>query len=262
MTESTTKTENKVADMAPLVRRVREFLDGRKKQTTVVEKPIGAVTLAGEFGFTEKKKGKPEVILSEDTAVELGHPSTASKHILLVTFQSELINNGRISIVGPNLDALDGSKKHPFAQVIMIAAYPGRAPDPFELDNAQFLMHRLPGYMVRSVPGRLWVRISDAGRAKELTLKTVGSALIAAYMGDFEGVAGAEVVFVTSSDEDVETLSRVATEAEILSGRHKKLVLGVDGEVECTELNCDTCDEQETCDSLRDVVIKRRKRRK
>lgn len=262
MTESPTKTENKAADMAPLVGRVREFLDERKEQTTVLEKPIGAVTLAGEFGFTEKKKGTPEVILAEDTAVELGHPSTASKHILLVTSQRELINHGRISIVGKDLNAMDKNKKHPFAQVIMIAAHPGRPPDPFELDNAQFLMHRLPGYMVRSVPGRLWVRIGKKALDTGLTLKTVGSALIAACMGDFEEVESAEVVFVTSGADEVEALTRVATEANILAGRHKKLVLGVDGEVECTELNCDTCDEQETCDSLRDIVIKRRKQRK
>ena len=91
---------------------------------------------------------------------------------------------------------------------------------------------------------------------------TVGSALIAAYTHDFEGVEGVEVVFVTSSSADVEALSQISTEASILAGRHKKLVLGVDGEVECRELNCETCDEQPVCDSLRDIVIKRRSRRK
>ena len=47
----------------------------------------------------------------------------------------------------------------------MLAVKPGETPDPFETDNTQYLMHRLSGYMVRSVPGRLWVRISKAGRA-------------------------------------------------------------------------------------------------
>jgi hypothetical protein len=66
-------------------------------------------------------------------------------------------------------------------------------------------------------------------------------------------------VFVTSSNDDVQALAQIATEAGILAGRHKKLVLGVDGDVECFELNCKTCDEKPVCDSLRDIVIKRRK---
>jgi hypothetical protein len=60
----------------------------------------------------------------------------------------------------------------------------------------------------------------------------------------------------------VEALSQVSTEAAILSGRHKKLVLGVDGEVECRELNCETCDEKPVCDGLRDIVIKRRREKR
>ena len=95
-----------------------------------------------------------------------------------------------------------------------------------------------------------------------MTLKTVGSALIAAYTDDFQVIEGAEVVFVTSSSDDVNALSQISTEVNILAGRHKKLALGVDGEVECQDLNCDTCDEQPVCDSLRDIVIKRRDKNK
>ncbi|MBW2527774.1 MAG: hypothetical protein JRI23_26575 [Deltaproteobacteria bacterium] len=47
-----------------------------------------------------------------------------------------------------------------------------------------------------------------------------------------------------------------------MAGHHKKLSLGVDGELECSDLDCDSCDEQEVCDSLRDVIIKRRRRRR
>jgi hypothetical protein len=81
---------------------------------------------------------------------------------------------------------------------------------------------------------------------------------MAAYTNDFSAVQSTEVVFVTRSEEDVEALRQIATEANILSGRHKKLFLGADGDIECSELNCETCDEKPVCDSLRDVVIKRR----
>jgi CO dehydrogenase/acetyl-CoA synthase beta subunit len=105
----------------------------------------------------------------------------------------------------------------------------------------------------------MWVRVSQKARARGLTLKTIGSALTAAYTGDFEGVMGAEVVFVTSSRRDVEALAQVATEADILAGRHKKLAIGVDGEIECEDLDCEDCADKQVCDSLRDIAIKRRR---
>ncbi len=250
-----------VADMAPLVGRVHAFLAERAAAATSCDAPYDPSVLAQRFGFSERRKGRPEVILGEDVALELGHPSTASMAIVLLSHEPELIHPGRISIVGPDLDEMPKGERHPFAQVVMLAVRPGRTPDPFEVDNTQYLMHRLSGYMVRSVPGRLWVRISRAGRAAGLTLKTLGSALMAAYKNDFEEVEGVEVVFVTSSSDDVNALSQISTEANILAGRHKKLVLGVDGEVECEELNCETCDEKPVCDSLRDIVIKRRSKR-
>ncbi len=256
--ELAAKKQNVVADMAPLLGRVHEFLAKRAGSTRSCDVPCDPSTLSRKFGFSGKRKGRPEVILGEDVAMELGHPATASQAIVLLSHKPGLVQTGRISIVGPDLDEMQSEGRHPFAQVVMLAVRPGQTPDPFEVDNTQYLMHRLSGYMVRSVPGRLWVRISKAGRAAGLTLKTVGSALIAAYTGDFEEIEGVEVVFVTSNSDDVNALSQISTEANILAGRHKKLVLGVDGEVECEELNCETCDEKPVCDSLRDIVIKRR----
>lgn len=244
--------------MAPLIARVRAFLADRRDPAETCMAPCDLSALAGRFGFAGKREGKAEVILSEETAVELGHPSTASLSIVLISYQTDRVEHGRISIVGPDLDRIEGSAHRPFAQVVMLAVRRDRVPDPFEVDNAQYLMHRLPGYMVRSVPGRLWARIGKKGRAAGLTLKIVGSALIAAYAGDFDGVERAEVLFVTSSRDDVKGLAQIAAEAEILAGRHKKLALGVDGEVECTDLDCESCEEQPVCDNLRDIVIKRR----
>jgi CO dehydrogenase/acetyl-CoA synthase beta subunit len=254
--------EFKVVDMAPLMKRVREFLTDRHNQITSYKEPFDLPMLTRNFGFAERKKGKPEIVLAEDVAVELGHPSTVSQSVVLITFQQELIRQGQVSVVGPDLDELRNSDTHPFAQIVMLALRPSCVPDPFELENTQFLTNRLPGYMVRSVPGRLWVRISKRGQANGLTLKTVGSALITAYSGDFEEIEGVEVIFVTSCKNNVEEISQVAIEANILAGRHKKLVLGMDGKVECTELDCVNCEGKPVCDNLRDIVIKGRSRKK
>jgi CO dehydrogenase/acetyl-CoA synthase beta subunit len=249
-------------DMAPLVASVREFLAERRDKTTTFSTPFDGDTLSRQFGYVGKNKGKANIILSEQVAAELGHPSTASLPIILVTFQKGIVRGGRISIVGPDIDQVEKGHPCPFAQIVMLAVRPGgKMPDPFEIENTQFLTNRLPGYMVRSVPGKMWVRVSEKARAQGLTLKTVGSALTAAYTGDFKDVRDVEVVFVTSSKSDVEALARVAAKAEILAGRHKKLAVAGDGEIECEGLDCESCDEKPVCDSLRDIVRIRRRRK-
>ena len=100
-----TQKQNVIADMAPLVGRVREFLAERTGETASCDAPYDLSTLSERFGFSEKRKGRPEVILGEDVAVELGHPSTASQVLVLLSHQPELVQAGRISIVGPDLDA-------------------------------------------------------------------------------------------------------------------------------------------------------------
>lgn len=247
------------ADMAPLVRRVRTFLAEREDGVTSHDQPMDPQTLSKMFGFTGRGKGRPQIVLAGDTAIELGHPRTASQSMVLMTFQPELVSHNRISIVGPDFEDMREGGQHAFAQVVMLAIRSDRLPDPFDADSAQYLTNRLAGFMVRSVPGRLWVRISRQGRAEGLTLKTIGSALIAAYGGDFKGVEGVEVVFVTSGRDDVEALAQVGVEASILAGKHKKLFLAVDGGIECSELDCDSCDSKQVCDNLRDIAIKRRR---
>jgi len=138
--------------------------------------------------------------------------------------------------------------------------------DPYELELTQYLTNRLPGYMVRSLPGRLWARIGrrEAGRrpGPALGLFDLGKALIAAYQLDFPTITGVEIALVTSNESDLETLAPLCLEADVIAGRHKRLSLGVSGDLDCSELDCENCDEKPVCDNLREVVrIRRRSRR-
>ena len=62
-----------------------------------------------------------------------------------------------------------------------------------------------------------------------------------------------------SGQKGPEALATLANEARVLAGQHKKLVLAADGGVDCLDLNCEACDERALCDSLRDVIVRRRR---
>ncbi len=251
---------------AGLMARLRDYLAARAdRATTIILEPIDRDAFAAETGFAPRRQGKPEVVLGADVALELGHPSTASQALVVTTDRPELVRDRTFTRIGPELHAADpaagagGAPRWPFAQVVLIALAPDARPDPFELESTGFLIHRLPGYMVRSIPGRLWVRISRRGVDSGLTLTTVARALDAAFR-ELPGVAAVEVLMVTGDAADVAALAPIALEAQVLAGRHKKLALSIDGDLECSEMSCETCDEKPVCDDLRDVVRQRRHR--
>lgn len=247
-------------DMSPLIRRVHELCADHERD--VAEQTIESFDLdsfAKQTGFAPRRKGKPEIVLSSDVAVELGHPSTSSQAFVLLTNQTGIVRDKRVTRLGPDFDEMPQGEQRPFGQVVMLGLRPDSAPDPFDLEGVQFLINRLPGYMIRSIPGRLWVRVSKQGRRSGLTLTTVAKALFAAFRGDFPEVEAIEILFVTSRSADVDSLAPIALEANVVAGRHKKLVLSPDGELDCAELSCDTCDEQPVCDDLRDILRHRRR---
>jgi CO dehydrogenase/acetyl-CoA synthase beta subunit len=249
--------------MAPLIRRLRQCVRDYASAPAVQE--LGGFdrrAFAVRTGYAPGGLVRPELVLAPDVALELGHPRTAAQSFVLLCI-GDGVHPGRLTRVGPDLEGLERrpggpTTRHPFAQVVLLCVSPDSPPDPFVLDHAQDLTDRLPGYMVRWVPGRLWARISRAGRRAGLDLTVLGQALMTRYL-ELDGVLAVEVLFITSSSADVEALAPLAHEARILSGQHKKLVLSADGGVDCLDLNCEACDERAICDGLRDVIVRRRR---
>jgi len=250
------------ADMAPLVSRLETWLTTRTAPPSEVRAgSFDRQAFATRVGYWPRGRGSPQVIVGEDVALDLGHPRTASESVVLLTTAVDAVVHGRIRWLGSDLPELPLRSEHAYAQVVILRSRADALPDPFAVEAAQYLTHRLDGYMVRSVPGRLWVRISRAARARGLDFETVGRALVASFTDGFPEIDAVEVVFVTGSVGDVRALGPIAAEARVMAGSHRKLLLAPDGDFECDDLDCDSCQDKPVCDGLREVVIKRRRRR-
>lgn len=258
-TASAPAPEPLLADMAPLIERLRTQV-GTWSPSIEPCANESREAFARRTGFVARRQGRADVVLASQTAVELGHPRTDSCAFVLATWQSGLVHDGRLSRIGSDFSALRPDVLHPIAQIVLLQLRSGPPPDPFGLDTAQYLINRLPGYMVRTVPGRLWVRVATSALRRGLSFSDVARALMFTYREEFPEVVGVEVVVASEGADRIQSLSPLATEAAILAGKHKKLVLQPDGDVECADLSCEACDEKPTCDALRDVVIKRRRR--
>ncbi len=202
----------------------------------------------------------PTVILKEDTFAELGNPVRGSASMVLWTRQFELIQDGLITCIGPDIPDAEGQSL-PFGQVLLLGgagleekALPG-------LERASNLASLLEGYMIRHVPRKLWSRVSREAAAKGFDFETLGRALMAHYKKTFPLLERTEVLFVTSSKEDVEELEGIGLQAKGKSLAIRKLSRTEDGAYECDDLSCEECPEKPTCDSIREVLVIRKKGR-
>lgn len=201
---------------------------------------------------------RPFVILKEETFVELGNPIQGSVSMVLWTPQAELVQDGLVTWIGPDIPEAAGQSL-PFGQVILAGASQLEDKDLPKIERASDLSHRLEGYMIRYLPRKVWSRVSREAAAKGFCFETLGRALMAHYKLQFPLLEAMEVLFVTSSRADVEELEAIAREAQGKSLSIRKLTRSRDGTYECEELNCETCPEKPTCDTIRDVIVIRKK---
>lgn len=245
-------------DMQALVTRARKLVAEAGGGTERADDPLRLAQYRRSFDGGSESVDR--ILLAADTAIELGSPSRASAHAVIWTGGSEIIRDGRSTLLGPDLAACRGEERD-YAQIILLGAEHFTGFDLLRLESIQFLTRRLPGVMARAVPGRLWLRVSHQAIAAGLDFALLGTALAEAFRQEVQGILAVESVFVTSDRAEVERFSALAAEARIYSGQHRKISLGGAGDYECEELNCESCEEKPVCDQIREVTAIRRRTR-
>ncbi len=186
------------------------------------------------------------LVLAQDTAVELGRPEDFSTAGLFWTSGSDKTRHGRITLLGPDIPALK-DRKIPFGKMVRAVVTGGNPENQYrrylEMELVRFGL-RLEGYMMRGVSQhqREWVRISREALAGGFSFKILGGALIDALM-QLDYVKAAEVVFVTSGRNDVSELHRITQKAGRIVAAMEKLS-------ENHIPDCDVCEYQDVCQTI------------
>jgi CO dehydrogenase/acetyl-CoA synthase beta subunit len=200
----------------------------------------------------------PGIIFKEDTRLELGHPSEGSCSATLATSDSSLIEDGRITLVGPDIGETDLDRL-PFAQ-IAIASYDEILEDTCSaMDRVLHASAQTDGYMLRSVPNAIWARVSNQAADSGFSLCELGSRLIGSVRDNCASVGKTEIFFVTSARKDIDELNEIVgpTRSQLL--KLQAFGRAEDGSYECdTSLDCTVCPEKTVCDTIRDVITIRK----
>ena len=245
------KIADYVADLQSKGRRLREF----RCPSDVSQLLEGMPVLVGP-GASQG------IILRGDTFVEIGNPEAGSAAFLLWTDNPALVTDGKITLVGPDIpESPDASL--PFGQVLIVAGSELSEKDNQTLEHSQFVADRIEGYMIRSVAQLIWSRVNKEAAAKGFRFETLGRALLSIFKTDVPKVQAMEILFVTSSKDDLEPLGTIGAQVNKIF----KSMLREDWKArgfniyECASgYDCKACPDQPVCDDIKEVIKVRKKK--
>jgi CO dehydrogenase/acetyl-CoA synthase beta subunit len=202
--------------------------------------------------------GDQNMVFQSDTAVELGHPALESVVFHLWTENLSLINDGQISLIGPNI-AETTVPTLPFGKIVLIGGSgfnDENAHDRYrEIGLARFDLS-LKGYMMRAASQYLreWSRISRDAIAKGFSLSTLGSALIHKYK-KMNYVSAVEIIFITSEQGGFEIIAPLADKAMKINNAMSKMMAEM-------SFDCEDCEYEEICNEVAAMRNMRKTRQK
>ncbi len=198
-------------------------------------------------------KANQGIILRGDTFLELGNPEQGSSSHLLWTTDPSLLEDGKITLIGPNIPESEGGSL-PFGQVLLLAGPELTPADHEHLRDAQHVGDQIDGYMVRSTSDHIWSRVSKEAGAKGFDLQTLGRAMMSFLKSKVPAVTTVEVLFITSTKEDVKGLDGIVNETRSIGREMIKETWKARGfDLDC-EVDCASCHDQDVCDDIRDIA--------
>ncbi len=258
---------------------LRSFLDNKKTAGTLRElKAVNKTWPDGERG---------NLVLASDTAIELGCPEKESVSFMVWTEKSDLIKNGCINLIGPDISEsrgnstgsfkrgifshignahvthiqhgseiiIDRMQSLPFGKVVLLKLKGMDENNCYErhrqIDMARYDLN-LKGYMMRAASQymREWSRVGKEAIERGFGFVHLAGALSAIY-NRLEFVEGIEFIFITSSTEDVRSLAPTGSTVEKRISAMNKMA---------TELSfdCGSCDYTEICTEVEGLRNMRR----
>ncbi|MDO4974019.1 MAG: carbon monoxide dehydrogenase [Eubacteriales bacterium] len=196
---------------------------------------------------TWKDIGSSELVLQKDAAYELGASGKGSANYVLFTSSSELVNEDKVLLYGPDLREIRGDVD--FARIVLLRV--GVLDDDEEqvyrtLKDIEFAKYHVypEGYMVRMSPEnyREQVRVSKQAIRSGISFRAIGNSYIQAYKKD-PNVLNATVIFVTAPGYDYKAMKDNAKKANDITNTLTHILEGL-------STDCSVCALKDICDEV------------
>lgn len=201
------------------------------------------------------------IIMKRNTFAELGGGSEGACALVLPTSDETLVEDGRITIAGPDISSLTRGCVAPFAQIILVAGAGLTGASYQDLEDVQKVRDWVSGYQLRSTPGAVYARVSDEAAQAGFSLAHLGRALIELVRATDEQARAVEVLFVTSTPEDVRRFDPLRERWRNVAHDLRRVVMAASGiDIDCPSGgHCGACKDRGTCQEVRRIQALRSK---
>lgn len=225
---------------------IRKYIEGKNSRHWVIKE---------QKNVWPSGKGR-NVVLSEDMALDLGNPQMNSVSCLIWTQATGLVQDGRISLIGPDIKESSG-KSLPFGKVVLaqVSGFDEETTyDRYKDMEAVRYSLDLKGYMIRAVSQyqREWSRISKEAVQNGFSFEILADALRKEYLKK-DYIHAVEFLFVTSSAGDVSDLQEITKNVGRKVSALNKMLSEIDAD-------CDECEYNDVCDEVDELKNMKKKR--
>jgi len=249
--------ENKV-----ILKKIRDFLEQEQNHGKTLfsyqynSSQINLVTNSKKkVGLNSHK----EIILGEETGLELGGVNKKSFSIIFPISDARLVEHGKISLLGREINTI-GETNIDFGMMVLIGTNKGTDKEIDELRHLNFISNGIEGFSIRTIPRRFWCRISTLALKKDFSFEFLGNAIISLYQQKFKGLINSiEVIFINSYQDSIEQF--IMRSSDIYSKLKKKWKNKIDEwkkRIDCDyDWGCEICPYREECYNIKQVLISR-----
>ena len=202
-----------------------------------------------------------EIILQEDTKLELGGVNKKSFSIIHCIEDLNLVKDNQINLLGPEIYEISESNVN-FGVFILIGIIDNCEEKTEIFKNLNFISNSIEGFMIRTIPRRFWCRISSVVINKNFSFQFLGNAIISLYKKKFENIIkSVEIFFISSYSDSIKEFIKLSSE---VTKRHKERWKSKIEEwrkrIDCDyDWGCEICPYQEECYDIKQLLITRNK---
>jgi len=205
------------------------------------------------------------IILEEDIGIELGSKKNPIAKAILHVEDTSAVHDNRITLIGQKISFLRRAD-HSFGFLILFSGKSLSDSDFRKIQRNMFLSNSIEGIFEKRYGRGSWYQISRSLLKKGINFSHIGFALMKLLKEKFpHEIDAIEIIFAVDDEKTLDYIQQLQdmTIATVIKQFQNKIKEIQKRRPDCDLTNeCNVCDNQEICDQIRDMIVKRNKMRR
>jgi CO dehydrogenase/acetyl-CoA synthase beta subunit len=200
-----------------------------------------------------------EIILQEETRLELGGIDKSSFSLIFPIMEEDLIEDGNITILGPEIHQIKEFSVD-FGLFTLIGVKDLSKKEYNDLKSLSFISNGIEGFSIRTIPRRFWCRISEELFKKGFTFELLANAIIYLYKQKFKDlIKKIEIFIINSYPDSINDFIKISS--HITNKFQEELIAKIEEwrkRIDCEyDWGCEVCPYQAECYEIKQVLVER-----